>query len=185
AGFPKTGFVGAKFTVQLNGGEPTDYTWTSTAAWAPVDDSGVVSFTGQGTSAPVTITATSKADASKAFSYTFTLNDWYINNGSTLMTWANANTWCTNQGLSLPTRLELGGTATAVGTYNARGTVESLWSEWGDLTKYAGSGFPSSGYTWTSEVLSSGHDYSVTLPTGYVNGHRDSSSLYVACRQGL
>ncbi|MGQ5837815.1 Ig-like domain-containing protein, partial [Serratia sp. IR-2025] len=32
AGFPKTGFVGAKFTVQLNGGEPTDYTWTSTAA---------------------------------------------------------------------------------------------------------------------------------------------------------
>ncbi|WP_454520621.1 Ig-like domain-containing protein, partial [Citrobacter koseri] len=185
AGFPKTGFTGAKFTVQLNGGEPTDYTWTSTAAWASVDASGVVTFTAKGDSTPVTITATSKLNPSKAVAYVFTLNDWYTNNGSTTMTWSAANTYCTNQGAALPTRLQLGGTQMTEGQYNARGTVDSLWSEWGDLTKYTGSGFPSSHYTWTSEVVSSGNRYFVSLTTGYVASGSDSYSSYVACRQGL
>ncbi|WP_273831078.1 Ig-like domain-containing protein, partial [Serratia bockelmannii] len=186
AGFPKTGFTGAKFTVQLNGGEATDYTWTSTATWAPVDANGNVTFTGKGDSTAVTITATSKVDPSKAFAYTFTLNDWYINNGSTTMTWSAANTYCTNQGAALATRLQLGGTQMTSGLYNVRGTVDSLWSEWGDLTKYTGSGFPSSNGPWTSEVyLSGSHHYIVRLTAGHVTNGSDSDSWYVACRQGL
>ncbi|HCR2979759.1 TPA: Ig-like domain-containing protein, partial [Serratia marcescens] len=187
AGFPKTGFTGAKFTVQLNGGEPTDYTWTSTATWASVDTGGVVTFTAKGDSTPVTITATSKADSTKAFAYTFTLNDWYINNGSTGVTWSAANTYCTNQGAALATRLQLGGPQMTAGQYNVRGTVDSLWSEWGNLSTYTGSGFPSSGYTWTSEVYSSGRHYTFSLPTGLVayNTSGGSNSDYVACRQGL
>ncbi|TPW51359.1 invasin, partial [Serratia sp. SRS-8-S-2018] len=186
AGFPKTGFTGAKFTVQLNGGEPTDYAWTSTAGWAQVDTNGVVTFQSKGDSTPVTITATSKADATKAFTYTFALNDWYINNGSTTMAWSAANTYCTNQGATLATRLQLGGPQMAAGQYNTRGTTGSLWSEWGDLTKYTGSGVPGGSYAWTSEVYSSGSHYLVYLVTGHVgNGNGDSVSRFVACRQGL
>ncbi|WP_432409875.1 inverse autotransporter beta domain-containing protein [Serratia marcescens] len=182
AGFPKTGFAGAKFTVQLNGGEPTDYTWTSSASWASVSAGGEVTFTGKGDSTPVTVTATSKLDPTKAFEYTFTLNDWYINNGSTTMTWSAANTYCTNQGASLATRLQLGGPHTD--QYNVRGTVGSLWSEWGDVSTYTGAGFPGS-FTWTSEVISSGYHYVVNLTTGIVYDGNDSISYYVACRQGL
>ncbi|WP_327279476.1 invasin domain 3-containing protein [Serratia marcescens] len=185
AGFPKTGFAGAKFTVQLNGGEPTDYTWTSSASWASVSAGGEVTFTGKGDSTPVTVTATSKLDPTKAFEYTFTLNDWYINNGSTIMTWSAANTYCTNQGASLATRLQLGGPQLTTYQYNVRGTVGSLWSEWGDVSTYTGSGFPSSSGTWTSEVFSSGLHYSVGVATGFVDYYPDSNSSYVACRQGL
>ncbi|MGP2819983.1 inverse autotransporter beta domain-containing protein [Serratia marcescens] len=185
AGFPKTGFAGAKFTVQLNGGEPTDYTWTSSASWASVSAGGEVTFTGKGDSTPVTVTATSKLDPTKAFEYTFTLNDWYINNGSTTMTWSAANTYCTNQGASLATRLQLGGPQMTVGQYNVRGTVGSLWSEWGNLSTYTGSGLPSSSFPWTSEVNSSGNHFIVYLTSGYVYYNFDSASGFVACRQGL
>ncbi|KFL01234.1 hypothetical protein DP21_4532 [Serratia marcescens] len=101
------------------------------------------------------------------------------------MTWSAANTYCTNQGASLATRLQLGGPQLTTGQYNVRGTVGSLWSEWGDVSTYTGSGFPSGGLTWTSEVGSSGHHYYVDLTTGNVSDFYDSSSLYVACRQGL
>ncbi|MEN4170991.1 hypothetical protein P9A15_24980, partial [Serratia marcescens] len=144
-----------------------------------------VTFTGKGDSTPVTVTATSKLDPTKAFEYTFTLNDWYINNGSTNMTWSAANTYCTNQGASLATRLQLGGPQMAVFQYNVRGTVGSLWSEWGDVSTYTGSGFASSRSTWTSEVYSSGSHYSVFLTTGDVFYNTDSFSGSVACRQGL
>ncbi|MGP2591302.1 invasin domain 3-containing protein, partial [Serratia marcescens] len=186
AGFPKTGFTGAKFTVQLNGGQPDDYTWTSSASsWAPVDPNGVVTFTQKGNSTPVTITATSKADASKKFEYTFTLNDWYINNGSTSLNWSAADAYCTSQGAALPGIAQLGGSQGISGLYNSRGEVGSLWSEWGNLPTYTGSGFPSSSTTWSSEAGSSGYHYNVNLTTGYVSFNLDSDSYRVACRQGL
>ncbi|MEN4170986.1 Ig-like domain-containing protein, partial [Serratia marcescens] len=185
AGFPKTGFAGAKFTVQLNGGEPTDYTWTSSASWASVSADGEVTFTGKGDSTPVTVTATSKLDPTKAFEYTFTLNDWYIDNGSTAMTWSAANTYCTNQGASLATRLQLGGPQMTAGEYNVRGTVGSLWSEWGDVSTHTGSPLPSSSDAWTSEVYSSSSHYNIRLSTGRVRYDSSSYHNYVACRQGL
>ncbi|MDX7274042.1 invasin domain 3-containing protein [Serratia marcescens] len=186
AGFPKTGFTGAKFTVQLNGGQPDDYTWTSSApSWAEVGPTGEVTFKTKGNSTPVTITATSKADASKKFEYTFTLNDWYINNGSTSLNWSAADAYCTSQGAALPGIAQLGGSQGISGLYNSRGEVGSLWSEWGNLPTYTGSGFPSSNHTWASEAFSGGNHYNVYLTTGHVNNGPDSYGNYVACRQGL
>ncbi|HCR2979769.1 TPA: Ig-like domain-containing protein, partial [Serratia marcescens] len=189
AGFPKTGFVGAKFTVQLNGGEPTDYTWTSSAAWAPVDDSGVVSFTARGDGTPVNITATSKADASKAFTYTFTLKDWYINDGATERSHPSADTWCTSKSAQLASRSQLAGPKVSAGQSNTRGTAGALWSEWGSLIKYPGSGFSygHAGYAWTRDSDGQGW-YVVGIITGSVTGYAYSgyhSDSIVICRQGL
>ncbi|PNK82396.1 hypothetical protein CEQ31_026610 [Serratia odorifera] len=49
AGFPSTGFNGAKFTLEVKEGKAADYTWSSSALWVSVNDNGEVSFTGQGT----------------------------------------------------------------------------------------------------------------------------------------
>lgn len=188
AGFPKTGFTGAKYTVQLNDGEATDYTWTSSASsWAQVDANGEVTFTDKGDSTAVTITATSKVDASKAIAYTFTLNDWYIN-PEIAMGWTAAGSYCTAQGALLPTRLQLGGTAVAVGEENVRGTVGSLWSEWGDMNSYGvdygGWSFSSAPY-WTSEAYSVTSYYAIYVFYGGLQYSSNLSMRPVACRQGL
>lgn len=175
-GFPSTGFTGAEFSLTVTGAA-SDYTWSSSASsWAPVDSSGKVSFTSQGNASPVTITATPTGGGTP-LTYIFTVGSWFINNGSTVMNWANASTWCTNQSLSQPTRGELtmGGDTRAVG---------SLWSEWGVMGNYSGSGFDS-GYHWTSEADGIGYYYGVGLYNGDVGSNYDSGDLYVVCRQGL
>ena len=62
--------------------------------------------------------------------------------------------------------------------------VGSLWSEWGDMGNYPGSGFVSH-YYWTSEQNSVGYHYLVYLSYGYVYSYDDTSSVYVVCRQDL
>ncbi|WP_391595499.1 hypothetical protein [Yersinia aldovae] len=175
-GFPNTGFTGAEFSLTINGAA-SDYTWSSSASsWAPVDSVGKVSFTQKGNSSPVTITATPKGGGTP-LTYIFTVGSWFINNGSTLMNWANASTWCTNQSLSQPTRGELtrGSGTRAVG---------SLWSEWGSMGNYSGSGFDNDGY-WTSELYNIGAHHFVSLYNGNVSSYSDLNDDYVVCRQGL
>lgn len=185
AGFPKTGFLGAKFTVTLNGGKPTDYDWDATASWVHVDNNGVVTFSGQGSSSLVTITATSRADRRKTLSYVFSLTDWWIPGESQNLNWSDANTWCINQGMSLGTRLQLGGTAMSYPENNTRGTVGSLWSEWGDLHSYPDSGFPGDNdIAWTSEVNSPAYYYNISLKSGLVNYNLSSFQAHAVCRKG-
>ncbi|ELW3333431.1 inverse autotransporter beta domain-containing protein, partial [Salmonella enterica] len=181
--FPTTGFTGATFTiVPKDGKSATDYTWTSDASWVSVA-SGVVKFTGTGTGSKVTITGTPTSGQGKIIKYSFTLNSWFINDGTTLLTWSDANTYCSSQsGYSLPTvaqiTLHTNYTATT-----ARGTG-ALWNEWGNLGSYSGAGF--SGYFyWSSEQGTSGYHYSVNLNGGGVYSNVDSNSNVVVCRQGL
>ncbi|MBF1996694.1 Ig-like domain-containing protein, partial [Serratia symbiotica] len=112
AGFPKTGFTRAYFTVRLNGGAAQDYNWSTSAPdWTAVSADGVVRFTDKGNANEVTITATAKNNPARVSRYAFKLSDWYIYN-STGMSWPDANSYCAKQSASLPTRLQLGGTAT-------------------------------------------------------------------------
>lgn len=182
AGFPTTGFRGAKFTLELSGGSASDFDWTSDApSWVSVS-AGVVSFTGEGTKDKVTITGTPKSGGT-AITYSFTLGSWFINNGSTPLNWSDAAAYCTAQsGYSQPTVQQLNGNGGyARGT---RGTLGGLWSEWGKLSQYNGSGFISSHY-WSSEQKSSGRHYYVYLNNGYVFNINDSYTADVVCRQGL
>ncbi|HFV9292161.1 TPA: hypothetical protein ACIAIE_001985 [Serratia fonticola] len=180
SGFPSTGFIGAVFTLEVSEAA-SNYIWTSSApSWAAVNNSAQVSFTQQGDSTPVTITATPNAGGDP-LTYTFTVRSWFINNGNTKMNWSDASNWCTNQSLSQPTRGEL---TQGSGIRD----IGSLWSEWGRITNYTGSGFYS-GYYGTSEIsdndFNGSRHYYVNLYNGIINHYYDSSDFYIVCRQGL
>jgi adhesin/invasin len=181
--FPTTGFTGATFTiVPKDSKSATDYTWTSDASWVSVA-SGVVKFTGTGTGSKVTITGTPTSGQGKIIKYSFTLNSWFINDGTTSLTWSDANTYCSSQsGYSLPTVSEMTQHTNYTAT-RTRGTG-ALWNEWGSLAAYSGAGFSGIGY-WSSEQKSSGNHYFVHLNSGYVNSSNDSDTFSVVCRQGL
>ena len=104
----------------------------------------------------------------------FTVTTWF-HNDSTMRAWSDAATWCSTQNWDLPTRAEL-----TKGT-NIR-TVGALWSEWGDMSIYLGSGFNFS--SWTSEVAISPAYYIVYLNNGFVN-YYSASDIYVVCREGI
>lgn len=135
AGFPTTGFKGAKFTLNLtNGAVASDYTWTSDASWVSVSN-GVVMFTAEGTISPVTITA-KPITGGRVLNYTFTVNKWFINAGTTIENFDNAKNYCENLGYSLPDS-----TAFTPDYFNPSRGIGALWSEWGALNSYSGSGF--------------------------------------------
>ncbi|OLF57968.1 hypothetical protein BTN33_17335, partial [Aeromonas veronii] len=178
AGFPTTGFTGATFTLNVSGAA-SDYVWTSSdPSWAPVDDAGKVSFTSQGNASPVTITATPTMGGNP-LTYTFTIGSWFTNNGEKMGYLSEVSAFCRSVGLTLPTLAEV-----TLGE-RQRG-VGSLWSEWGALGSYSGSGFFSDHY-WTSEVESiSGKNYTVNFIDGGSEPRLGSISWnYFVCRQGL
>ncbi|MFV8988368.1 hypothetical protein [Serratia fonticola] len=175
-GFPSTGFTGAKFALSVSG-QASNYTWDNGgSSWVMVDDSGNVAFTAKGNSTLVTITATPKVGGAP-LTYTFSVNTWFINNGSTVMPWSDASNWCTAQGLTLPR----GGDMTK--GMNVRG-MGSLWSEWGRMVNYSGSGFISGNY-WTPEPSGSDSHNIVLLYSGIVSSSYDIDDNSVVCRQGL
>ncbi|WP_279052182.1 hypothetical protein [Cedecea davisae] len=69
-------------------------------------------------------------------------------------------------------------------SHSIRGTLSGLWSEWGDLFQYSGTGFASYG-NWSSEQASSGKHYLVTLYQGYAGSNYDTYTFCVVCRQGF
>ncbi|MGP3159468.1 hypothetical protein ACTVR5_12540, partial [Serratia marcescens] len=150
AGFPTTGFSGAKFTLELKKGKASDYIWKANVSWVSVADNGEVRFTGQGSGERVTLTGTARS-GSGTFAYSFQLKHWFTNGGGQLMTWGEAKMTC-----------RLGMTSLGEGV---RG-VGSLWSEWGNLLKYPGAGFVDSPLAW-------GHADSTRI---YVNNPSNGSS---------
>ncbi len=181
AGFPTTGFKGAEFTLKLSSGSASDLTWTSDASWVSVRD-GVVSFTGTGTKDKVTIMGTPKSGGT-AITYSFTLSSWYINDGSTRLTWTDAAAYCSAQsGYSQATVQQLNGNASQ--SHGIQGTLGGLWSEWGNVSSYSGAGFFGNNY-WSSEQRSLTGHYGVLLSNGKVYSYSDFTTHYVVCRQGL
>lgn len=177
AGFPTTGFKGGWFTLVLSGGSASDFNWRADASWVSVNN-GVVSFTGTGNGKKVTITGTPTSGQGETIKYSFTLKSWFINRGKTLANWSEAGAYCTTQsGYSLATVQQLNGGGT-------RGALGGLWSEWGNLLVYGGTGF--SGYLyWSSEQKFSGFHNDVSLRYGLALSYDDSVPNYVVCRQGL
>lgn len=182
--FPTTGFTGATFTIiPKNNVSASDYIWTTNAAWVSVT-SGVVKFTGKGDGNKVVITGRLKSGPGKNIEYSFRLNGWFINKGSTWLSWSDANTYCSSQsGYRLATVEQIiGSTALPFGT---RGDAGGLWSEWGSLSRYPGANFP--GFNvWSSDEDGMDYHYSVNLDGGYVFSTVDDH-LYtgIVCRTGL
>jgi adhesin/invasin len=184
AGFPTTGFAYAKFQVLIHGAVNNNlkYNWTVDQSWVSVDASGNVTFTGAATTATkaVTITATPKT-VGTPFTYTFTVNKWFTSNGTTTMNWSDASSLCTGQG-ALPTQLDM---SNAPGT-GSRGTraVGALWSEWGAVNNYPGSGLVSGSY-WSSDRYAIDYYLLVSMVNGAVEGSPSSNNFNVSCRKDL
>lgn len=183
AGFPTTGFQGAVFTLQLNGGQPTDFNWSSDASWVSVTN-GVVTFTGTGSGGNVTITGISKSGSGETITYSFALSSWFINNGATSqVVWSDASVYCSSQsGYSLPTAAQMSLHSNYTAT-EVRGTG-ALWNEWGNLSSYSGAGFQPSSY-WSTEQGLTDYHYTAGLNDGFVGLGFDASLSAVTCRQGL
>jgi adhesin/invasin len=159
AGFPATGFKGAKFTLELNNGSAADYIWGSDASWVSVNE-GVVSFTGMGTGNKVTVTGTPKSGTYPVIKYSFTLKSWFLpqNYEDGAFTWSEATSYCGStwgSAYHLPSIKQLAGNDN---TNGVRGVIGGLWSEWGPLYYYSDSDMPALS-TWT------GSEFIVVNPT--------------------
>ena len=185
-GFPTTGFSGATFTINLASSAPSNYTWTasqngSSPTWMSVSNAGVVTFnsSSQPSSGSVTITAT-PIGGGTPLTYSFTLQNWFVNNGTNTATQANAASYCTGlDGYSQPTQAQL--TNASLGNFGTRG-IGNLWSEWGSMGTY-GSGWQSDGY-WSSTTGGSIGVF-VDLDDGYAFSGSPSGQRYVACVAGF
>lgn len=156
-------------------GVASDYTWDNGgSSWVSVDDSGNVTFTAKGNSTPVTITATPKVGGAP-LTYTFSVDTWFINNGSTRMTWSDASNWCAAQGLAQPTRDDMMTPARGIG---------SLWSEWGSMNNYPDSGFANDNY-WTSETAPILGNYYIAILNQGTGTNPSHTNNRVMCLQGL
>ena len=183
AGFPTTGFAQARFQLLINGSAANNgqYAWSVDQTWLTVDGAGNVTFIRKPAASEKTVSVIARPVSGTPYAYKLTLNDWYINNGSTLLNWSGANSWAQQQGGVLPTVQQVNGSTTHGN--GVRGTVGGLWSEWGDLTRYS-SDFGSKA-CWASEAAGSGNHYGVNLSNGYLAGGNDINIGYVVCRQGL
>ncbi|MFQ3395326.1 invasin domain 3-containing protein [Enterobacter mori] len=185
AGFPTTGFNGAKFTIVMDeGSRVSDYKWSSNQSWVSVDSKGVVTFKGTGNGNSVTITGS--RSGSPDIQYTFKLNSWYINNGYTdeahWLNWSDTNDFCTQSGAVIPTIMQL--TADANGKFG-QGAVGSLLGEWGHMDSYPGSNF-AWGYYWAADQKSDGsHIYTDFGTGGIYTDNTDDYKHRPVCRIGL
>ncbi|HGE8289445.1 TPA: hypothetical protein ACGD4M_005026, partial [Serratia marcescens] len=184
AGFPSTGFSGATFVLTLKDASASDFNWAANASWVNVND-GVVSFTGQGTGSSVIITATPKTGGD-AITYTFNLKKWFTNKGNQIMAWEKANMTCSLPRMDELTNSKWRGDSQWKAQKPSR-AVGPLWSEWGSLEDYSGSGFTRHNY-WTTDSIGGRDYYQVILRDGFGTNSNVIGGLwggYVVCRQDL
>lgn len=184
AGFPRTGFKGAKFTILLTGWQASEFDWKSNASWVTVSN-GTVKFIRMGTREPVVITATPKSGDGTPVQYTFKVEDWYEGFGNNkIMSYKEAIEACRNTGHGSIPAVEAFTTAKVGDEYAAR-KVGSLWGEWGNPDRYSGADIPH-GFVWTSTPASDGNGMQVVIElVGTVeNSGSIHSNLPVVCRVG-
>ncbi|MFC0225471.1 Ig-like domain-containing protein [Serratia aquatilis] len=184
-GFPKTGFVGARF--QLVVGETpadnSDYQWRADQSWVSVDGSGNVTFNSEPSSAnnSVTITAEHQSNGT-ILTYQFTVNRWFRNNSFNIMGHSDAVAWCNSQGggYVLPGYQEMTDRTPAIETGGSRDANGRLWNEWGSMGSYSNGWF--SGNYWAKEMTSDSNGWHYTyLGNGNLFSFPLDGATYVTC----
>ncbi len=187
SGFPTTGFKNAKFQIlkDNSAANNSDFNWSADQSWVAVDTSGNVTFTGTADSSTktVTITAAPKAGGTR-FTWSFTVNSWYINNGSTLGTWNQAQNYCTSKGYTAPSIAQMTNEI-----YNGSGSSRAasnsaVWSEWGNMASFFSAGFVANGY-WAAQVGPSGNHFRVGVTDGHIVDDNLGEGHHTICRLGL
>lgn len=157
AGFPKTGFNQAQFQFWMNGSSDSGnnkYTFAADplAPWVTVNpDTGVVKFTGVPAAAQtVTITITHTITGAIT-PYSFTLDTWFINNGTSKATAWGADDYCASKaGYATPSYQKMTN-ATSTESYGTRAPDGRLYDEWGSIGSswvYPGAGWEQTDMYW-------------------------------------
>ncbi|MGL5169514.1 MAG: Ig-like domain-containing protein, partial [Edwardsiella tarda] len=170
-GFPSTGFIGAKFQLQINNDTARNsaYTWSSSApGWVSISPTGEVQLTAEpATRQPVTLTATAK-DGGDTLTYQFDIRDWFISAGAwNYMGADGADAWCSTQGNGYQVPSYTRVTNTTFNLSPGYRDIGGLWTEWGAMASYPASGLPSD-QTWSKELRGSTQRYTTGLTTGYL-----------------
>ncbi|MBX9495618.1 invasin Inv [Yersinia enterocolitica] len=145
--FPKTTFSKATFQLVMNDdvANNTQYDWTSSyAASAPVDNQGKVNIAYKTYGSTVTVTAKSKKFPSYTATYQFKPNLWIYSGGQSLKTALEASRIC--HSTDFTALIE-----SPRATNGSRSPDGTLWGEWGSLTTYNSSEWPSGNY-WTKKT---------------------------------
>ncbi|WET15111.1 hypothetical protein P2W49_22935 [Yersinia intermedia] len=141
AGFPKTGFIGAKFQFLMNGtttATNSNYTYAVNplVPWVTVDSTGVVTFTAEpSASQPVNIIIRDKTTGVET-KYNFTIGTWFITNGTGRLNKGNAAVFCQSKGngYALPSYTVMTTTipTNPLNTAGVRPSVGNVYGEWGN-----------------------------------------------------
>ncbi|WP_196907477.1 Ig-like domain-containing protein [Candidatus Symbiopectobacterium sp. 'North America'] len=177
-GFPTTGFHAATFTLNVSG-NASAYTWNSNQPGAVTINNGQITLNNP-PSGSVTITATPTNGLGEVLSYSFTVNSWFTNDGSTTLNWTEANQYCNQQpGFNHLTRAQYNHTSSSTRR------VGALWAEWGNLRNYTDSGFSGFEY-WTADGTGTGgNNYYVNISFGSFYSSTHSTPRGVIYHQGL
>ncbi|MBG0639189.1 Ig-like domain-containing protein [Enterobacter asburiae] len=183
-GFPKTGYDGAKFQIAIKGSAANNanYTWSDNSDWVSVDSTGTVTFSGEGTSDEVTITATPK-NGGVPYEYKFQLEKWFKNPNASV-NGSNPGTVCTaldgGYSLSAPSDILNVSDAASSGSAASRAAGGAhLWSEWG-ITAWGLN-------LWTSQTSGSNRGMVFMFSNSSANWSYQATSytVNVACSKAL
>ncbi|MCB5322457.1 hypothetical protein LH412_10510 [Yersinia intermedia] len=191
SGFPKTGFSQATFQFWMNGTSASgnsNYTFATDpqAPWVTVNPAtGVVTFVAEPASAQTVNITITDTRTNEVTPYSFTIDTWFVNNGSNKMTATQADFYCAGLGRGYGTPSYLKVTNAAYNDYGTRAPDERLWDEWGDVGVFSSSGWVSSTY-WVLESKGSKRDnVYLGLTGGSLTSNLPSSLFYVACSRTL
>ncbi|WP_407907356.1 inverse autotransporter beta domain-containing protein [Escherichia coli] len=146
-GFPKTGFLGAKFSFQLSEGiNVSEYDWYSNVQWVSINSNAVVTFTKTPTTGEAIITGKPINMSGATLKYNIKIENWFITGPR--RNWSGSAQYCRDQGYKLAN----GWTHLSNGTSNPPRGLGKLWSEYGDLTQYSGSKLAQTYFwSWSNE----------------------------------
>ncbi|HAS1070618.1 TPA: hypothetical protein I3803_004828, partial [Enterobacter cloacae] len=191
AGFPTTGFIGARFTINLsNNANASDYDWTTSGSYNFISvNNGEVRFVRQPTTGgSVTITATPKRSSNpgtEQITYTFKVGSWFRMYDKNQLLISDAINSCSAHGMNIPAMAQLSKDT------DVRG-VGSLVSEWGRLDNYTNSDFSGIGSShslmWASDKTNNSDNYYVNMINGYqffVYGGNITTKNYAVCSTNI
>jgi len=194
-GFPHTAFKGAFFFFGndnlYKNTQATDYKWKSNQSWVKVNEFGKITFiespTNKSNTAIITATPNSKIKKTP-LTYSIRISKWfYVDPNVKTMNWNDANNYCANKGLKLPTLFDLINATTE--EKSNRKSMPSLWPEWGNVGSFFYESKGSIAY-WTSTPGVDKHKFDGRSHHYYVGMHTnpiiqtttDSESLlHVTC----
>lgn len=191
SGFPKTGFVGARFMMKLtDAAKPEHFVWRVDQNWLTVNNQGEIRFTAEPSSATKNVTLTATAPSGYQLTYRFTVDNWFVTAGySNQMSYQDAVNYCSakSAGYAL---VSLANTTTAT-QYAERGEwrVGYLFGEWGSMYDYE-NGWGTIGY-WTSDKRTE-ESWGTTMFTVWASGPGETNDSpmdigiqAVACHRAL